>query len=366
MKWGIFVRIAAIICEYNPFHAGHRYQIEAVRELLGTDTGVLCLMSGNYVQRGEPAIQDKWTRAEAAVRGGADLVLELPLTAAVNAAGYFASGAVDCLEKLGCVTDLCFGTEGTDTQTLWKNARVMETEEYEAALRDKLITGVSFARARELALTALGGDGAVLTGPNNALGVDYLRRLLQVNSSVTPAAIPRREGLPSASDLRREMTGHRLRNGERAMLAVLRTLPEEAFSAMPFGSEGLWSKVMRACRNENSIEEILAACKSKRYAMSRLKRMLLSLYLGLSREDLRREIPYLRVLAFNDRGRQILRTAKETSALPLVSGNLPDTEAAGAYFARECRATDLYGLFAPPGTVEPTGREKTAGPVYVR
>ena len=150
------------------------------------------------------------------------------------------------------------------------------------------------------------------------------------------------------------------------MLAVLRTLPEEAFEAMPFGSEGLWSKVMRACRNENSIEEILAACKSKRYAMSRLKRMLLSLYLGLSREDLRREIPYLRVLAFNDRGRQILRTAKETAALPLVSGSLPDTEAAGAYFAMECRATDLYGLFAPPGTVEPTGREKTAGPVYVR
>ena len=363
------MRIAAIICEYNPFHQGHRYQIEEVRRCLGEETGVLCLMSGNFVQRGEPAVYDKWTRAETAVQGGADLVLELPITAAVNAAGYFAAGGVDCLEQLGAVEYLCFGTEGTETETLLENVRIMETEEYEAALRDKLRTGVSFARARELALTELGGDGAVLAGPNNALGVDYLRRLAQIRSEIRPMAIPRKEGLPSATAIRAELTGsgvHRMEYGERAMLAVLRTLPDSAFETMPFGSEGLWSKVRRACRREDSLEQILAACKSKRYAMSRLKRMLLCLYLGLSGEDLAREIPYLRVLAFNDRGREMLRTLKKTARLPLVSGSVPEDPASEAYFAMEVRATDLYGLFSPPGTAEPAGRERTVGPIYVR
>ena len=299
--------------------------------------------------------------------GGADLVLELPMTLAVNAAGYFAAGAVDCLTALHGVDDLCFGSEGMRTETLLETARQMETPEYETALRAALSGGVSYARAREQALAALGGDGACLTTPNNALGVDYLRRLIQTDSPLEPLAIPRKTGLPPASELRRSMSGdgvHTLNNGERAILAVLRTLPDSAFEAMPFGAEGLWSKVMKACRRESTLEDILFACKSKRYAMSRLRRMLLCLFLGLGRAHLDREIPYLRVLAFNERGRAMLHSLKRTSELPLVSGTLPDSPEAMAYYAMECRATDLYGLFAPAGQIEPVGRERRQGPVY--
>ncbi len=361
--------IAAIICEYNPFHEGHRYQIEEIRKRLGEETEVLCLMSGNFVQRGEPAVYDKWSRAGAAVRGGADLVLELPLTAAVNAAGYFAAGAVQCLDKLCGVDYLCFGSEGLETKSLLSAARTMETPEYENALRNEIRNGVSYARARELALADLGGERACLITPNNALGTDYLRELLRLESTILPLAVPRNAELPSASELRVGLTGsgvHRLEYGERAMLAVFRTLPDEAFKTMPFGSEGLWSKVMRACRRENSLAEILSACKSKRYTMSRIKRMLLCLYLGLGEADLNREIPYLRVLAFNERGRKMIRKLKNTARLPLVSGDVPEDTASAAFFSKEARATDLYGLFATPGVPEPAGREKTAGPVYVR
>ena len=150
------------------------------------------------------------------------------------------------------------------------------------------------------------------------------------------------------------------------MLAVLRCASQDQFEALPFGSEGLWSKVMKAARKEAALEDILAACKSKRYAYTRLKRMLLCLYLGLTSEDLQRPVPYLRVLAFNDRGRELLRRLQSTSCLPLVSGPVPKTPEARAYFALECRATDLYGLFAAPGTVEPNQRERSTPPVFVR
>ena len=377
------MRTAGIICEYNPFHAGHRYQIAETRRLLGQDTGVICLMSGNYVQRGEPAIYDKWIRAEMAVRGGADLVLELPMTVAVNAAGYFAAGAVDCLDKLGCVDYLCFGAEGQSTEALESTAACLRTDAFEVRLREELACGISYAKARHQALAALGGDERCLATPNNALGVDYIRRLMERRSSIVPVAIGRDSTLPSASDIRGLLTAgwprggqlaegcpdspiHTLVHGQRAVLAVVKTLPDVAFQQMPFGSEGLWSKMMKACRKEMSLEDIILACKSKRYTFSRLRRMLLCLYLGLSEEDMQRPVTYLRVLAFNDRGRELLRRAKEVSELPLVSGAIPEAPEAQAYFRMECRATDLYGLFVQPELTEPTGREKSHPPVYVK
>jgi predicted nucleotidyltransferase len=367
-KGGKSVATAGIICEYNPFHPGHGYQLRETRRLLGADTEIVCLMSGNFVQRGQPAIYDKWSRAETAVRQGADLVLELPLTVAVNAAGYFASGAVDCLMALGCIDHLVFGCESGGTAALENAAKSLLSPEFDQVLRKKLALGVSYARAREQALTALGGEGELLQTPNNALGVDYLRRLLERESAIRPLAIPRDPAVPSASDwrekLEQEKSGnlHTLAQGEKAMLAVLRTLPDRAFQEAPFGGEGLWSKVMKASRRGNSLEEILSSCKSKRYAYTRLRRMLLCLFLGLSQADLEREIPYLRVLAFNDRGREVLHRIKKTSALPLTAGPIPKDPAAQAYFRLESRATDLYGLFA--AAPEPTGREKAHRPRY--
>ena len=377
------MRTAGIICEYNPFHLGHQHQIQKTRQLLGQDTAIVCLMSGNYVQRGEPAVFDKWTRAAAAVQGGADLVLELPITAAVNAAGYFAAGAVKYLDLLGCVDRLSFGSECGDLEKLKNVAQILNSPEFETALGEQLSTGVSYAAARTLALERLGGDAEILKTPNNALGIEYLRALDAGNSPMEPLTIPRDMTLASAGSIRESMEKedwkgnvpeadlyenaamHTIKNGERAMLAVLRTLPDSAFEQMAFEGEGLWSKVMKACRRENSLEDIIMACKSKRYAHSRLRRTLLCLFLGLDGEKMGMEAPYLRVLAFNDRGREVLRRAGAAEGIPLVSGAIPRTEAAKAYFELENRATDLYGLFAPEGVREPWGREKAHRPVIL-
>lgn len=320
---------------------------------------------------------DKWSRAEAAVTAGADLVLELPITAAVSGAGYFAKGAVRCLDKLGCVEHLCFGSESGDLSSLQQAAELLQSESFENALRERLKSGVSYARAREEALGVLGGDGGVLKTPNNALGVDYLGSLLEQGSAMKPMTIQRQSGVSATALREKILVGqwaeelpaclygqpvHTLAYGERAMLAVLKSRTPSEFEAVPFGSEGLWSKVMKACAAENSLEGILFACKSKRYTMSRLKRMLLCLFLGITQEMIDTPAPYLRALAFNDRGRQLLRNMGE--GIPIVTGAVPDTSEAKAYFSLERRTTDLYGMFAPPGTRERSDREKATPPVY--
>ena len=374
------MRTAGIICEYNPFHFGHQFQIRKTREILGEDTAIVCLMSGNFVQRGEPAVFDKRSRAMAAIQGGADLVLELPITTAVNAAGYFASGAVKYLDRLGCIDYLSFGSECGDLEELKTVASLLDSGEFEAALAAELSTGLSYAAARTQALEKLGGRSEVLKTPNNALAVEYLRALSALGSKMEPLTIPRDPSLSSASSIREGMGSeawktqvpggdfyeglpvHTLNNGEKAMLAVLRTLPEEAFRNMAFDGEGLWSKVMKACRRENSVYDIIMSCKSKRYAFSRLRRTLLCLFLGLDGEKMKLEAPYLRVLAFNDRGRAVLRRAGELEGIELVSGAIPKTGEARAYFELESRASDLYTLFAPEGGREPWGQEKAHRP----
>lgn len=375
---------AGIIAEYNPFHLGHRHQIHLVREHLGQDTAVVCLMSGNYVQRGEPAVFDKWTRAEEAVRNGANLVLELPITTAVNAGGYFAAGAVDYMNALHGIDYLCFGSECGDVDRLETLAKIISSPGYDSAISEALASGISYASARTAALNHLGAGGQLLETANNSLGVDYIRRIMEIGSTIRPMTVQRDFSLASASTIRENMTGedwqkdvpngerlsflpkHTLKNGERAMLAVLRSLPDSRFEEMPFGSEGLWSKVMKASRKESALEDIILACKSKRYAYSRLRRMLLCLYLGLGQTEMKMKSPYLRVLAFNDRGREVLRKLAETSELPLVSGAVPKTEEAKQYFALEQRATDLYGLFLPEGEIPVTGLEKATPPRIVK
>ncbi|MDD6023064.1 MAG: nucleotidyltransferase family protein, partial [Oscillospiraceae bacterium] len=333
---------------------------------------------------GEPAIFDKWSRAEAAVRGGADLILELPITCAVSGAGHFAAGAVKCLLALGCIDYLSFGSECGDGEALEKNARLLKSPAFEEALSEALQRGISYAAARTAALEEIGGDGSLLKSPNNALGLSYLGALMGLNSRIQPVTIPREMSLSSASQLRESLTEndavvslpagdvyagkplHTLLQGEKAMLAVLRTLPDEAFRQMAFEGEGIWSKVMKASRREVSLMDVMMAVKSKRYALSRIRRTLLCLFLGIDREKLALEPPYLRVLAFNDRGREVLSGIRKTSGVPLVSGQIPDTEEARAYFQMEARATDLYGLFAPEGIHEPCMREKATPPIYVK
>ena len=376
------MEIVGIICEYNPLHLGHRKQLRHIRQVLGPDCGIVCLMSGNFVQRGAPAITDKMRRAEAALSCGADLVLELPVTYALSSAEGFAAGGVKILSPF-CAR-LCFGAETADAEVLTKVGKTLLSVDFSEALRQQLDLGLSFPAARQAALEAMGVDGTILQTPNNILAVEYCKAILAQGSPMAPMVIHRPGSYhdntpdpenPSATSLRRLMEGqedwqsyvpqeaapcfegapiHSLARGEKAILYRLRTMTDAEFEALPYGSEGLWRKFMRAAREKATLEEILTAVKSKRYTRTRLDRMCLCAFLGITAEMLNTPAPYTRVLALNDRGREILKRARETGTFPNAGQKMDDP-----YQALENRCGSLYGLFADhpePPTAESTYR----------
>ena len=374
-----------IICEYNPLHRGHQKQIHRIREDFGPETGIVCAMSGNYVQRGHPAIVEKRLRAEAAVRCGADLVVELPVTVCLSSAEGFATGGVAILSRL--CQGLCFGAETADPALLDHTARALLSPDFPSLLRGELDTGKSFPSARQAALEAMGLPAEILAFPNNILGVEYCKAILRQGSSLKPLPILREGSYhareadldnPSATSLRARMLGgldvglylpeeaaplfsgsplHTLQAGERAVLARLRTMTDADFEALPFGSEGLWRKLMHAARKETTLEAVAAAVKSKRYTRSRIDRMILCAFLGITQETMDTPIPYARILAFNDRGREILAGVKGDDFFR-NAGQSVDHPCQ----ALERRYEDLYGLFRQDSPGAPGGQQ--AGRVF--
>ena len=262
------MRTVGVICEYNPLHLGHAKQLRLIRQL--GDEGIVCLMSGNFVQRGAPAIIDKSLRAAAAIECGADLVLELPLTAALSSAEGFAGEGVRLLG--GFCDELCFGAETADQALLMSTAEALLREDFSPALRKQLEQGLSFPAARAKALEELGLDASVLNTPNNILGVEYCKAILSQGCKMKPLVIHRKGDYhdlevdkenPSATSIRERMVKgaeweefvpeqalfrdaplHTLDYGEKAVLARLRTMSDAEFEALPYGSEGLWRKLL--------------------------------------------------------------------------------------------------------------------------
>ena len=374
------MKTVGIICEYNPFHLGHKKQIDIIRSHFGQDTAIVCLMSGNFVQRGAPAIFHKSLRAQAAIACGADLVLELPVTYALSSAEGFAAGGVKILS--GFCDYLCFGTETGTAETLMATAKALLSPSFSEVLRQQLDLGLSFPAARA---AALGEDASLLANPNDILGVEYCKAILAQNSAMEIFPIIREGGYhdtavdkenPSATAVRQLLINkhdwkscvpasawdifdgaplHTLQAGERAVLAKLRTMSDAEFEALPYGSEGLWRKFMQACRSCDSIDSIIAATKSKRYTYTRISRMLMCAYLGISREMLDTPAPYTRVLAFNDAGRTVLKAARLSGSFPHVGEEMDDP-----YWELEQRSSDLYGLccadYLPLAGMEPKQR----------
>lgn len=398
------MKTAGIICEYNPFHRGHAWQIAEARRLLGAETAVVCAMSGSFVQRGDFAAVRAYARAEAAVRGGADLVLELPLPWAISSAEGFARGGVMTLAATGLVDTLVFGSECGDAASLRHAAEALLREDFPAVLRGELAKGLSFAAARESAARALIGDDAdVLACPNDILGVEYCKALIESGSSIAPLALLRRavghdegaaEGYASASYIRallvrgedasaymteesaviyeREKKAGRapvmMANVERAILARLRAMGEEDFALYDSGNEGLYRRFAEAAHTAPSIDALLGAVKTKRYAYARLRRMLLAAYLGVTAADMPRRMPYLRVLSFNERGRAVLKRMKRTAHAPVLIKSA-DVRALGEQaqrlFSLTARAEDQYVLAYPDLTAASGGSAWTSGPVIV-
>ena len=377
-----------IVCEYNPFHLGHRKQIDSIREKFGANTGIICAMSGNYVQRGHPAVFDKTIRAEAAIRCGADLVVELPVTTSLSSAEGFAAGGVAVLSRL--CDGLCFGAETADLKQLLGTAEALLSEDFPKLLRRELDTGRSFPAARQAALEKMGLPGAILESPNNILAVEYCKAILRQSSPMQPLPIFREGSYhakeadfenPSATSLRirlqngleiseylpepagRVFAGapiHTLEAGQRAVLSRLRTMEDAEFEALPFGSEGLWRKLMRESRTQATLEAIASAVKSKRYTRSRIDRMILCAFLGITAPMLEAEIPYVRVLAFNDRGREILNGAKKDGFFLNTGQPAPHP-----LWEMEQKWEDLYGLFQAGAPGQP-GAAKNRRVFYLR
>ena len=393
---------AGIIAEYNPLHLGHCCQLRRLRALLGEETPVICAMSGNFVQRGDFALLGKHARAEAAVRSGADLVLEIPLSWACAPAERFAQGGVEVLLGTGLVTDLVFGSESADAGAIRSATEALLGPDFPEALRRELAGPHSFAAARQRALAGLiGEEGAeVLSRPNDILAVEYAKALSREGSEVHLVPILRQGAghdedggeYPSAGSIRRMIQeGRRAEalaamapamrelyeaeeargrapvfaaGAERAILAQLRRMGEADFLALDAGGEGLGNRLAAAAREAASLEEVLDRAKTKRYAYSRLRRLALWAYLGLRPETLPARVPYLRPLAMNQRGRALLAEARRRAALPILTKPADVrrlTPEAQAVFRREVLATDLYTL-AFPGDPAPGGAEWREGP----
>lgn len=377
------MNISGIISEYNPFHMGHKHHIDQTRAVLGEDTAIVCVMSGNFVQRGEPAAFSKNARALCALHGGADLVLELPVPWALSSAEGFARGAVGVLGAAGVLTHLSFGSESGSTVPLEKAAEVLLRPEMDAIIRELLPEGMPYAAARQLAAERLAGESLPqLKNPNDILGVEYIKAIYEQRLNIEPVAVKRigaghdRPGggdMPSASELRKrlgrgesvlanmpllcaEILEQELHCGrgpvmgsalDTAIISRLRMLSQSSFEALPDAAEGLGARLYRAASTEVSVDAVIAAAATKRYALSRLRRMTMCAALGIKAGDAEGLPPYIRVLAANGRGCGVLKKMRDKASLPIITkpAEINSLDAgARACFALERAATDLFVL----------------------
>ncbi|MBD5150247.1 MAG: nucleotidyltransferase family protein [Oscillibacter sp.] len=396
--------VAGVIAEYNPFHRGHAWQLGEVRRRLGEDTAVIACMSGNFVQRGDFAVLDKRARAEMALRGGVDLVLELPAPWSAAGAERFAQGGVAVLAAAGVVTHLAFGCECGVPEPLQAVSDCLDSDAYRAGLRRYDNEGVTFAAARQAVVRDLAGAAAeCLSSPNNALAVEYLRALKTLGASIEPLALPRigaahdsgeeseyssasaiREKIlaggdwesmlpeASAAVLSREVEAGRapvrMENCQRAVLAQLRRMAEEDFRPYDGGNEGLYHRFYAAVHRAATVDDILSAAKTRRYPLARLRRMLLQAYLGVPQAPQGETPPYLRVLGANERGRALLGRMRKAAALPVVTKPAHIRrlgEEVQRVFDQEARCTDLYVLACPDLRRAVPESEYAAAPVML-
>jgi len=358
------MKTIGIIAEYNPFHRGHLAQMTLLRSRCGQDCALVVAMGGCFTQRGEPALFSKYARAEAAVRCGADLVLELSLPWAASSAEGFARGGVAVLSALGCVDTLAFGSECADLGRLEMIASLTSDGRYDGILRENLSSGIGYASARQMALETLaGGKLPELSARNDILAVEYLRALQLQHSAMTPLPLPRFREYPPASELRHrpdlleqlpenaaEVFRREIRLGRRAdperldaaILARLRSMSEDELMELPGASEGLERRLQRCAMQAGSLVELLSLATTKRYPSVRIRRMALAALLGIRAGLEKGQPPYLRVLALNDKGAAVLHAA--SPSLPLIT---KPSKGSGGIFSLEARSCGIYTLSFP-------------------
>ncbi len=384
------MKISAVICELNPLHFGHLHLLSLMKK---THDAVVCILSGNFVQRGEPAVIDKWSRTRLALEAGADLVIELPLPWAMSGAEHFALGGVTLASALRLEGSLFFGCEDAELSLLEPLRDALLSPEFSEILKGSPgKKGLSFAKRREAAVSALLGKdlAALLQKPNNILAVEYLKALKKSHCVLTPVPVLRvgakhdkkaeKGEFLSAGELRESIFAGKpfsnyvpentartledaLRRGrapgslqllERSILCKLRSMPREAFSALPDISEGLENKLYLASREAGTLEELFSLIKSKRYSHARVRRLVLSAFLEIPVSS---TPPYLRVLGMNSRGEQVLKASSPALPAAIRPSEFQKLPAeVQSIYELECRADDLYALSLP--VPYPCGRDQ--------
>ena len=344
--------VLGIIAEYNPFHNGHLYQIEQAKKLTGAEF-VVVVMTGNFTQRGDTSIVNKWAKTQMALVNGVDLVLELPTIYSLSSAENFAEGAIKLLDSLNVVDTISFGTEVDDIATLNNIVNVLynEPKEYTTMLNHELKKGNSFPKARENALMMYLNDIKryvnVLNGPNNILAIEYLKAMRRLKSNMKPYAIQRknvyyndeqivdefasstairkfmlrgeydeiRKVMPKHSymllkeEIKREKTVLDLSKLEKEIIYKLRMMSKEEIKELPDVSEGLENLIKEAADSCNNLVDLINIIKSKRYTQTRIQRILLYALLDITKKDMlmaKKQVPYARVLGISKKGKELL------------------------------------------------------------
>ena len=391
-----------IVAEFNPFHNGHEYLIKTLKQ--NEEDTVTAVMSGNFVQRGEPAILDVNKRTEMALSSGVDLVLSLPLPYCSATAEKFAVSGVRVLDSLNCLDALSFGSESNNKELLLECAKNLRSPDFDLLVSKLVESGVSFPTAREQAIKELYGEikAKLLQNSNDILGVEYAKALLELKSDLIIKTVKRtgaqhdsNEGtknIRSASLIRSSLDDldevenflpHQVfgilrkaieeknvldyKKYEFSLLFKLRSMSIEELSRLPDVNEGLEYRIYEAVRNSTSYTELLEKIKTKRYTLSRIRRILLFAYLGVTKEILATPVPYIRVLGFNEKGALLLKQCKEKTKLPVItrSADLKNLDENGKkIFELECKARDLYSLcLENPGVC---GKEMTEKIIIVK
>lgn len=391
----IFLNISAIIAEYNPLHSGHAYHIEQTKKITKAD-GLICVMSGNFVQRGEPAIIDKWLRTKSALQNGVDLVIELPVLYSVSSAEIFSFGAVSLLNSLNVVNSLCFGSEAGSIDSIYYIAQIYqrEPEEYTSYLKEYIKSGLPFHSARSNALKKYINAHApnilnvynvdeLIKCSNNILAIEYCKSLIKLQSKIKPYTIQRQgasyndenltAGFPSSSAIRTYIKNNRKLDSLKGSLpfssfSMLKLLKKNNYdfaydnkifpfikykcstsknliNNIPDASEGLGNKIYSSILQAKSFEELMADIKSKRYSYTRLSRILCQYYIGFENYDtlnLRKmPCPYGKILGFNDTGIEILKEIKNNSKFPIYT-KLPKEKYSEDTLKLDLQATRAY------------------------
>ena len=398
------MKILGLIVEYNPFHNGHLYHLQkSIEETKATHT--VAVMSGNFLQRGEPALFDKYTRAQAAVKNGVDLVIELPTMFACQSAEIFSHGAVTLLNSLNCIDSICFGSEEGDIKILNTISKILvdEPNEFKISLKKYLDDGMLFPTARSLALfdyinkfnlLDISKEKLldILNSSNNILGLEYIKSILKLNSQIKPHTITRIQSAYNSETIESNICSataiRKLLKDLNNISSISNVVPSSTLDLIEDKidnkfypmfddnyfdilssiivrdknilntyfdvNEGIENKIYQSIFTSSTLDDLKESIKSKRYTMTKIKRTLNNILLGITKNDMDKvknidKIPYIRILAFNDKGREIIKNIKNNSDINIINkfSNISfskDDEIFNTLIEYDIKASNVYDL----------------------